>query len=228
METYKKIGSILTTVLVAIIVAVAIFLMGSRLIGFDVYNVISGSMEPEYSVGDLLYVKSVDPEDVQVGDDITFVLNEQLQVATHRVINVEKKQGTNDDGQPYEYYLYYTKGLANKDPDQTPVHSENLIGTPVFAIPLLGYVSDYIQHPPGTYVAIGAMILLILLAFLPDLIGLSKKNKAEEELAKQRSDLSAELDAQRAESEQMKAELEALRAQMANAAPEQTPSGEDQ
>ena len=218
---FKKIWDITTTIIVAVVVLCAIFLMGCRLIGLRAFNVISGSMEPEYSVGDLIYVKKVDPSEVEVGDDITFVLNEHLQVATHRVIKVEMKEGTNDEGKPYTYYLYYTKGLANKDPDQTPVHSENLIGTPVFAIPYLGYVSDYIQHPPGTYIAIGAMAVLILLAFLPDLIGLGKKSKADEEYEKEKSELSAELDAQRAQSEQMKQELEALKAQMADATPSQ-------
>ena len=85
----KKIWDITTTVIVVIFVLAAIFLMGSRLLGYEVFNVISGSMEPTYSKGDLIYVKEVDPYTVRVGDPITFVANEELVVATHRVINVE-------------------------------------------------------------------------------------------------------------------------------------------
>ena len=62
--TLKKIFNIVSTVIVAIVVLIAVFLMGSRLVGLNVYNVISGSMEPTYSVGDLIYVKSIDYEDV--------------------------------------------------------------------------------------------------------------------------------------------------------------------
>ena len=161
----KKIWDILTTVLVGLVVAAAVFLMGSRLVGLQVYNVVSGSMEPTYSKGDLLYVKPVDPDSVQVGDPITFVVNENLVVATHRVVSIDTENRT-----------FTTKGDANETSD-APVHFNNLIGVPQFSVPLLGYVSDYIQHPPGTYVAIGVVVALIALAFLPDL--LKKKEKAE-------------------------------------------------
>jgi signal peptidase len=137
-----------------------------------VFNVISGSMEPTYSVGDLLYVKTVDPDSVRVGDPITFVLNEDLVVATHRVVAVDAQNR-----------LFTTKGDANETEDANPVHFNNLIGVPVFAIPLLGYVSAYIQSPPGMYVAIGFGVLLLAAVFLPDMITKDKK-KQKEEIAK--------------------------------------------
>jgi len=166
----KKIWDTVTTVLVVLAVIFAIFLMGSRLVGLRVFNVISGSMEPTYSVGDLIYVKEVDPDSVKVGDPITFVLNEDLAVATHRVVAV--------DG---ENRQFTTKGDANENEDAAPVHFNNLIGVPVFAIPLLGYVSAYIQSPPGMYVAIGFGVILLVVVFLPDLLGKKAKKEEEEE-----------------------------------------------
>ena len=163
----KKTWDIVTTVLVVLVVIFAVFLMGSRLIGLQVYHVISPSMEPNYSVGDLIYVKEVDPDSVKVGDPITFVLNEDLVVATHRVVAIDS-----------ENRQFTTKGDANKTEDAAPVHFNNLIGVPVFAIPLLGYVSAYIQSPPGMYVAIALGVVLLAAVFLPDL--LSKKAKKEE------------------------------------------------
>ena len=163
----KKIWDTVTTVLVVTVVIFAVFLMGSRLIGMQVFHVISPSMEPTYSVGDLLYVKTVDPDSVKVGDPITFVLNEDLVVATHRVVAV--------DG---ENRQFTTKGDANSTEDAAPVHFNNLIGVPVFAIPLLGYVSAYIQSPPGMYVAIAVGVILLAAVFLPDLF--TKKDKKEE------------------------------------------------
>lgn len=166
-EKGKKIWDTVTTVLVGLVVIFAVFLMGSRLVGLRVYHVISPSMEPSYSVGDLLYVKEVDPDSVKVGDPITFVLNEELVVATHRVVAI--------DG---ENRQFTTKGDANATEDAAPVHFNNLIGVPVFAIPLLGYVSAYIQSPPGMYVALALGVALLAAVFLPDLI--TKKNKQNE------------------------------------------------
>ena len=169
-KSVKKVWDAVTTVLVVLVVLFAVFLMGSRLMGMQVFNVISGSMEPTYSVGDLIYVKTVDPDAVKVGDPITFVLNEDLVVATHRVVAIDS-----------EGRWFYTKGDANEHEDAAPVHFNNLVGVPVFSIPLLGYVSAYIQSPPGTYVAIGFGAVLLLAVFLPDLM--TGKDKKEEETA---------------------------------------------
>lgn len=163
----KRVWDTVTTVLVALVVIFAVFLMGSRLVGLQVFRVVSPSMEPEYSEGDLIYVKTVDPDSVKVGDPITFVLNEDLVVATHRVVAIDS-----------ENRQFTTKGDANKTEDAAPVHFNNLIGVPVFSIPLLGYVSAYIQSPPGMYIAIGLGVILLAAVFLPDL--LSKKAKKGE------------------------------------------------
>ena len=170
MQMSKKVNKIwdtVTTVLVVFVVIFAVFLMGSRLAGLQVYHVISPSMEPAYSVGDLIYVKEVDPDSVKVGDPITFVLNEDLVVATHRVVSIDS-----------ENRQFTTKGDANSTEDAAPVHFNNLIGVPVFSVPLLGYVSAYIQNPPGMYVAIALGVMLLAVVFLPDL--LTKKDKEKE------------------------------------------------
>ena len=166
-KNVKKIWDAVTTTLVVLVVVFAVFLMGSRLMGLQVFNVVSGSMEPTYSVGDLIYVKTVDPDSIKVGDPITFVLNEDLVVATHRVVEIDS-----------ENRQFTTKGDANQTEDAAPVHFNNLIGIPVFAIPMMGYVSAYIQSPPGLYVAIAFGALLLASVFLPDM--LTKKDKKEE------------------------------------------------
>ena len=111
----------------------------------------------QLSVGDLIYVKKVNPNSIKVGDPITFVLNEDLVVATHRVIEVDAAN-----------QRFFTKGDANEVADANPVHFNNLIGKPVFSVPLIGYAANYIRHPPGTYVAIAAAAVIVLLAFWPD------------------------------------------------------------
>ena len=159
MDALKKIWSVISTVLVVAIVLCAVALMGSRLLGYRVFTVISGSMEPTYRVGDLIYVKPTDPAQIKVGDPITFVLNESLVVATHRVVEVDAAE-----------QHFHTKGDANEIADQSPVHFNNVIGVPKFRIPKLGYVSDFIQNPPGMYSTIAACAVLIVLVFLPDMI----------------------------------------------------------
>ncbi|MBQ9861143.1 MAG: signal peptidase I [Clostridia bacterium] len=198
MATVKKIWNVVSTALVVIMVLCAVFLMGSRLLGFQCYTVISGSMQPKYMVGDLLYVKEVDVNSIAVGDDITFILNEDLVIATHQVVRVDAAN-----------QRFYTKGLANEIEDQDPVHFNNVIGVPQFSIPKLGYVSEFVQNPPGMYITIGIGILLILAIFLPDMLG-KKKNEDEDEAV---AAVKTEIDATTEENERLKAEIERLKAE---------------
>lgn len=163
----KKIWNVVSTFLVVLIVFCAVFLVGSRVLGYQVFNVISGSMEPTYSVGDLIYVKEVDVNEIEVGTPITFVLNEDLVVATHRVVEIDA-----------ENQHFYTKGDANDTADASPVHFNNVIGVPKFAIPKLGYVSDFVQNPPGTFIAVGVCAALIIIVFVPDMVGKKKKEES--------------------------------------------------
>ena len=200
MTILKKVWNIVSTALVILMVLCAVFLMGSRVMGYHCFNVISPSMEPVYSVGDLIYVKEVDPNTIKAGDVITFLVNEDLVIGTHRVIRVDA-----------EKQHFYTKGDANQVEDQNPVHFKNVIGVPEFSIPKMGYVSDFIQNPPGMYITIGIGALLLLIVFLPDLFGKKKQEEEEAEAAA----VKTEIDSAAEENEKLKAELAQLRAEMA-------------
>ena len=162
----KKVWNVATTVIVVLVILMAILLVGLRLVGLQTYTVLSGSMEPTYPVGALLYVRKTEPEEVKIGEPITFVLNEDLVVATHRVVEIDA-----------ENQYFYTKGDANESPDAAPVHFNNLIGVPAFSIPYLGYIADFIQEPPGLYITIAAGAVFLLLLFLPELLGKGKTGK---------------------------------------------------
>lgn len=146
-KTIKKIWNIITNIIVVLAVILAVALVGVRLVGLQVFTVLSGSMEPTYHVGSLIYVKDVDYKELEAGDVITFMLDEDT-VATHRITEVVP-----DEEEP-DTLRYRTKGDANDAEDGKLVHYKNVIGSPVFTIPYLGYFADYIQNPPGTYVAI--------------------------------------------------------------------------
>lgn len=170
MKRFKIIWNTFTTILVTIVVALAILLVGARVIGLQVFTVLSGSMEPTYQTGSLIYVKDVNPYELELGDVITFMLDEDT-VATHRLVEVVP------DASDSTVVRFKTKGDANEVEDGSLVHYKNVIGSPVFTIPYLGYVANYIQQPPGTYVAVAFGAVLILLVFLPDLFDEEKEVK---------------------------------------------------
>lgn len=175
-KTIKRIWNWISGVLVGIVVLLAVALVGVRLIGLQPFVVLSGSMLPTYEVGSLIYVKEVDYKELKVGDPITYMVSQDT-VVTHRIIEVLV-----DEEDP-DTIRYFTQGDANDVQDGTSVHYKNIIGKPVFSIPYLGYVSNYIQNPPGMYVAIAAGAILILLVFLPDIFADDDKEKKEKKSA---------------------------------------------
>ena len=170
-KSIKKAWDTITTLLVVVVVALAVLLVGMRFAGFKVFTVLSGSMEPTYHTGSVIYVKEVDHTTLQAGDVITFAISEDM-VATHRIVGVVP-----DDEDP-SVLRYRTKGDANDSEDGTLVHYKNIVGKPVFTIPYLGYIASYIQSPPGSYVAIAGAAFLLMLTFIPDLFAKDEEEKA--------------------------------------------------
>lgn len=171
---FKKVWNIISGIIIALLLVLALLLAGSKLFGMRLYTVLSGSMEPTYHVGSLIYVKSVDYHELKVGDSITFMLDEET-IATHRIVEVVP-----DEEDP-EVIRYKTKGDANDVEDGGLVHYKNVIGRPVFTIPYLGYLVSYVKEPPGMYIAISVVAFLLILFFLPELLGALSGDKDKEQ-----------------------------------------------
>lgn len=165
----KKVWNIISIMLVCVLVALAILLAGVRLFGVQPYTVLSGSMSPVYPTGALIYVKPALAQQVNVGDPITFRLADGAVVATHRVINIDNENG-----------CFYTKGDANEAPDGQPVYFDQLIGMPVFSIPLLGYLASFISRPPGLYIGATLVVGVLVLSLLSGLLRKADQRSSRE------------------------------------------------
>lgn len=166
----NKALKITSSVIVGIVVILAILLYGVRLFGLELYTVLSPSMEPDYPTGSLLYVADVNPADLKVDDVIIFQLTGDM-TATHRIIELVPDESDTD------VVRFRTKGDNNDIADGSLVEFDDVIGKPVFCIPLLGYLAAFIQNPPGSVVTITVGIVLILVVIILDTITDDKDKK---------------------------------------------------
>ena len=166
MRTVRELMSIMSGMIVAVMVALAVLLVGVRAIGLTPYTVLSGSMEPAYHVGSLIYVREISAEDIDVGTPITFTVSGGAMVATHRVYELTELDGE---------VAYITKGDAN-DVVDPPVKYENVIGSPVFSIPYLGYFSSWLQSGAGVIAGIALAAVLLLTTLLTELLPAGEKS----------------------------------------------------
>jgi len=128
--------------------------------GIGAATVLSGSMEPEMSKGDLIFVKKTD--DIAVDDIVVYDNGSELIV--HRVIKIE------DD-------MVTTQGDANPSAD-APINIKYIKGEIVFTVPFVGKIIDFIKTPVGT------IIILALAIALLEIPRLREKKKDTEEIDK--------------------------------------------
>ena len=121
-------------------------LVGNQLpmpFGYGSAVVLSGSMEPEFSEGDLILIKET--KDYKQNDIVVFQGGNNLIV--HRIIDIDGETIT-------------TKGDANKTADE-PINVSNIKGKVLFWIPFLGNVVSFLKTPLGTVCIITSAIALI-------------------------------------------------------------------
>lgn len=131
---------------------------------------------------------------LEVGDTVTYVVDKKGTKVTHRIYEVvgpayiKNQYGElvlDENGDPqvamddkgYPIIMYTTYGINNKN-DSDPsgytldgtlgvgnLASSNVIGKPLFVIPYLGYITSFVQNPPGRYLALIACAILIFTTF---------------------------------------------------------------
>lgn len=126
----RSIGSVLFGIIGKLIIAFVLILClpvaVPKILGYEVYNIVSGSMEPEIPVGSVIYAKAVDePAEIAVGEIAVF--EKEGFVVAHRVVS-------ND----VENHEIHTKGDANSAEDMTPVPYQQIIGVVSFHVHFIG------------------------------------------------------------------------------------------
>lgn len=150
---FRAVGIIL---LIAII-AICVPLIVPKTMGYQLYTVVSGSMEPAVPTGSLVYIKYVEPGDIETGDIIAFYGSDARgSIITHRVVSNSNAMGE-----------FITKGDANAENDMNPVTYEQYVGKMVRSIPKVGGIVQTITVGSGKTVlkcVIGLAIVLQVLA----------------------------------------------------------------
>ena len=120
----------------------------ASIFGLKPYMVLTGSMEPNYNIGDLIIVKEVKENELNVGEAITYSVGNGDETISHRIVRITSKDGKTQ---------YETKGDNNNSPDSELVSFEQIQGRIVFKISKLGLIITQLTTGTGT-----AMILLVI------------------------------------------------------------------
>ena len=167
----KKIVHILAIISYVLIIIYAIVCI-PMIFGKHPVVVLSGSMEPTYKVGSVIYYEKVSEKELKEGDVITFNANNNKMVS-HRIVNI-------DNG------LIETKGDANNVSDVNKIRYENVRGkVGKLSIPYVGYYIKMVNDNL-TLVVIAAVIILVSEFLISNAAAfdINKKNGRSEQDAK--------------------------------------------
>lgn len=163
---FRAVGIIL---LIAII-AICVPLIVPKTMGYQLYTVVSGSMEPAVTTGSLVYIKYVEPKEIVEGDVIAFYGSDaDGSIITHRVVSNSSAMGE-----------FITKGDANEDNDMNPVTYNQYMGKMVRSIPKIGGIVQTITGGSGK-AAVGCVIgLAIVLEIIAAVLNRRLEDDEEE------------------------------------------------
>ncbi len=123
--------------------------------GYRIFVVATGSMVPEYDVGDVLLSKEVDASELKVGDNIAYkgkVGSYNGKVITHKIKSVEK------DG---DNYKITTQGVANTGEDPE-IDQTQILGKITYKIMILSWFEKIISNNYVFYCIIFIPIAMII------------------------------------------------------------------
>lgn len=145
--------NIIGTVMLLAVIAASLGITAPRLMGYGIYDIVSGSMEPEVPIGSAIYVAEAAPEDIRAGDIIAFQSGES--VIAHRVVENHVVEGT-----------FTTKGDANAEEDMQDVPYQDLVGRVERHYPMLGALMAVYSSKVGkvyvvAFAACGAMFNIL-------------------------------------------------------------------
>lgn len=137
--------------------------------GISVAHVLTSSMEDVYPRGSLIITRAVDPSELKIGDDITFMVSEDTSI-THRIIKVSKDPVSGD-------YMFTTKGTNNQKADEDPVSQTNVVGKVIFASKALGDIANFVK----TNWPILIFVLIVIIGLISFLKWNAKNDYGEED-----------------------------------------------
>ena len=179
-KIFKIIKGIINTIIVIVVLLFVLTVCLQRFSGnkisffnYRIFTVVTGSMEPKYKIGDILIAKEKKPNEIKVGDTISYLATKgeiRNNVVTHEVVNITR----NANGE----YLFHSKGLVNLVEDPV-VHEKQLYGVVVYKTKLLSYIRRLISTDLGMLVFIIIPILYIIVSEMISIL-IEKEEKRRE------------------------------------------------
>ena len=174
--------------IIAIIIGETLGIMGLTKVilrtNYPLVVVTAGSMLPEIEIGNLLIVKGMEPEDIEVGDhdlrngSVIIYETEGIWSEPNPEPIVHRVVGRGYDPTESRYY-FITQGDDNPGIDPTPVPEENVLGVVIYQIPKIGLVKLFLDESGLMWVLIVILSVLLVITIIQDIRNPEEESEEE-------------------------------------------------
>lgn len=161
-----RLGNVLFIMLVIVTVISVAFVGFNLFSGAKGYAVTSDSMKDTINIGDVVFVKPVSFEDLEVGDIITVTSTGEKFNFTHRIVGIDRQART-----------VTTRGDANTSDDPMPTEAERIVGKVWYSVPLLGFIAIAFTGGSGSVPIIILTLVAVTLVAVNTIITKKKSQR---------------------------------------------------
>lgn len=151
---------IMALILTMVIVLQRISANNQSIGGYKIFRVITGSMEPEYEVGEVVISKEVNPKDIKVGDDIVYlgrVGEYSGKIIMHNVVAID----TDENGD----LIFHAKGLQSNSVEDPQIREDQIYGVVTYTSSILTILYDLATNIYSIFAIVIILVLNVFIAF---------------------------------------------------------------
>ena len=151
---------IMALILTMVIVLQRISANNQSIGGYKIFRVITGSMEPEYEVGEVVISKEVNPKDIKVGDDIVYlgrVGEYSGKIIMHNVVAID----TDENGD----LIFHAKGLQSNSVEDPQIREDQIYGVVTYTSSILTILYDLATNIYSIFAIVIILALNVFIAF---------------------------------------------------------------
>lgn len=166
-KVVKIVSKILYQILIIVCVLIAAVIIlqkvsnsNKSIAGYRIFRVITGSMEPEYDVGEVVISKEVDPKSIKVGDDIVYLGSYgeySGKIIMHEVVAIDTDENGNLN--------FHAKGLHSSSVEDPQIKERQIYGVVKFKSGILTVLYKLATNIYSLFVIISILVLNVFISF---------------------------------------------------------------
>lgn len=175
---------VLCFILILIIVLQKVTNSNGSIAGYRIFRVITGSMIPQYDIGEVVISKKINPNKIKVGDDIVYMGTYgeyNGKIIMHEVVGIDKDENGNLN--------FHAKGLNTNSIEDPQIKADQIYGVVKLKAGVLTVLYDLATNIYTAFVIITILAFNVFVSFsLPEKIKKKQLKEASEEFEEDEDD----------------------------------------